>query len=399
MSQKKIVITAVNAMSSIGANFDEHSANLPGKTVPCSVKSLGMHEFDQEVPCFRIENYEPKEILGKKGLRLKDWTTKLLLGTCETGFKETLESFDVDSRPGICVGTAFGSVQSIGDFLSDSIENGVNSVNPQLFANTVINSPTGYANIRYDIQTLSATVSTGFNAGLDAITYAHDRIFSGYNSALLAGGLDEVSYYTIIGMMRSGMYSKSGSMQPFGIESDGYIMGEGCALFMIESEESAKSRGAQIICEIAGIGTTFDFNEANAGYSTTGDGARRAMTNACDMAGISTADVSFVASSANGNKAGDTMELNAIRETFGDAPVAAYKIKTGECYGASPAINTACAIADMKQNRISGTNADYSVSEGLNIAVNTIENQTSEYVLVNSFSCEGNCSSLLLKNV
>ena len=169
---KRIVITQVTTINAIGTSFTQTEECLHNPPQLTPVQSFQFHHLSQPVDCYRIRNLDPKEILGKKGLRNKDWATRLLLCALQSGFYPLLEETPEEQRPGLCIGTAFGSVESIGDFLSDSIENGVNSVNPQEFANTVINSPTGNANIRYGLRNLSSTVATGFNASLDAIIYA-----------------------------------------------------------------------------------------------------------------------------------------------------------------------------------------------------------------------------------
>ena len=270
---------------------------------------------------------------------------------------------------------------------------GVNHVNPQLFANTVINSPTGNANIRFTVRSLSTTIATGFNAGLDAIIYACDYIKNGYLEAILTGGIEEVSYYGLVGLLRSGALSKGAAVRPFASDADGTVAGEGCALFMLETEESARSRGATVIAQIAGTGSTFDPD----GFDGDGEACGRAMSMACDMAGIEPARAGFIAASANGNRAGDRTEAAAIRKIFGDTPVAAYKTKTGECYGASPAITLACALADMKNGRITGTGTTYQPVSGINLVSQT-RKAAVEYVVVNACSCDGNNSCVVLKN-
>ena len=399
MNDTKLVITGVSSISALGIGYEAMAAGLVTTPERSSVQAFEFHELAAETPCYRVTGFEPAEILGKKGLRTKDHATKLLLATMELGFKERFASETIETRPGIVVGTSFGSVQSIGDFLSDSIVNGVNAVNPMHFANTVINSPTGNANIRYEVKQLSTTVSTGFNAGIDALIYSCDHIRSGYLPALVAGGLEEISYYILAGMERSGMLSPSGELRPFAPDADGTVMGEGCALFLIETEESAQARGAAIIAEVAGYCNAFDPGDGTPGFNPEGEGARFSISEALAMAGIEPAQIGFIASGGCGIPAGDTMESMVLAETFGDTPVTAYKIKTGECYGASGALSCACALADMKRNRISGTGSSYAVSNALNLVSETVENRETEYALVTLFSCEGNCSSLIIKNI
>ncbi len=399
MSDTKLVITGVNSMCSLGNDFDALKANLASIPETTPVKSFDFHECDRELPCYRINGFEPKVILGKKGLRTKDLATKVLLATFETAFKERLENELEETRAGIAVGTAFGSVQSIGDFLSDSIVNGVNAVNPMLFANTVINSPIGNANIRYGVKTLSTTMSTGFNASMDSIIYAADYLRRGYHTAIIAGGIEEISYYTLLGLERSGALSKSNNMKPFSAEGDGFITGEGAGLFYIETEEEAKKQGHTIIAEIAGYSNAYDPNNSTIGYNPEGEGARYTVEQALSMAGVDASDIDFISSDANGSQNGDAMEASIISTLFKDTPVTAYKSKVGECYGASTALSTACAIADMKNNTLSGTGTSYETLNKINLVSETVNDKKSNYALVTSFSCDGNCGSLIIKNV
>ena len=398
MQSRKIVITEVGTISTLGIGFNNLSdamVQVPAKT---TVKDYEFHQFNKDIPVFLVHDFDPVAILGKKGLRTKDNSTKILLGTFESGFKTLMENSDDQNRPGICVGTAFGSIQSIGDFLSDSIVNGVNNVNPQAFANTVINSPTGNANIRYSSRNLSSTISTGFNSGMDAIIYAADYIRRGYINSIIAGGLEEVSYYSLLGLERTGILSQTGNTRAFAEDSDGVVMGEGCALFMVETEESALARGATILAEISGTGSAFDTEAAQNGVSN-GEAGSHAIKAACTEASIDPDAIDFVASGANGNVRSDRFESAAIKSVFSsEKPVTAYKMFTGECYGASGALNIMCALSDLKKGRISGTNSVYKAMNDIPLVFNTIQKE-SNFALVTSFSCDGNCSAVILKNV
>ncbi|MBD3242467.1 MAG: hypothetical protein GF331_17895 [Chitinivibrionales bacterium] len=395
MTTNKTVITGVNALSALGTGYDALSANLGTAPAVTAQQEYEFHSLDTALPAYRIPDYDPVAVLGKKGLRTKDWPTKLLLGTIEQAFKDILESADPESKPGLCIGTAFGSVQSIGDFLSDSIVNGVNAVNPMKFGNTVINAPTGNANIRFGIRSLSSTVASGYNASMDALVYATDHIRCGYLESILVGGLEEVSYYGLVGLLRSGVLSKAGVSRPFAADGDGLVMGEGCAVCLLESADAATARGATVLAEIAGTAATFDRGSAG-GFNPHAAGALAAVKMACEDAGIAPSDIGFVAANANGLRPADAMEATVLRELLPDTPVVAYKSRIGECYGASSALVTACALADMAHGTVTGIPAEYNVMEGLDLVVDrrTID---AEYVLVNSYSCDGNCGSIVLK--
>ncbi len=391
MAHEKIVITGMHAMSALGAGPEAMGAAMAeNRPATATVRAWEFHELDRECTCYRVPDFDPVAVLGKKGLRGKDLATKLLMAVVEQGFRPLLDSCGPDALPGLCVGTAFGSVQSIGDFLSDSIVNGVNAVNPVLFGNTVINSATGNTNIRFAIRDLSATISTGYNSGLDAIVYAADHIRCGHARMVLAGGLEEVGYYLLVGMDRSGVLSSGTRCRPFAPDSDGCVAGEGCAMFVVESESSARERGAAVIAEIAGSGVVFDPSPGSH------SGARAAIEEACEMAHVATDRIGFVAAAASGVSETDSLEAAVLRDMMPETPVAAYKALTGECYGASPALSVACALIDMRADRLSGAGGSYAAREGVNLVQNTTR-LTSEYVLVNAFSCDGNRGCLILR--
>ncbi len=397
MTTNKTVITGVNAISALGTGYDALTDKLSSTPAATSVKEYEFHSFEQDIPALRIPDYDPIAVLGKKKLRTKDWSTKLLMGTIEQTFKDVLESAVPEEKPGLCVGTAFGSVQSIGDFLSDSIVNGVNAVNPMKFGNTVINAPTGNANIRYNVRSLSSTIASGHNASMDALVYTTDHVRCGYLDSVLVGGLEEVSYYGLAGLLRSGVLSTSGLSRPFASDGDGFVMGEGCAIFMLESAEAAAARGATVLAEIVGTAATFDRGGAG-GYNPEATGAIAAARMACEDAGITPADIGFVAAGANGLVHADAMEARMLRELLPNTPVVAYKSRIGECYGASTALVTACALADLTTGTITGVPAEYGVMDGLDLVTDR-RSREAEYVLVNSYSCDGNCGSIVLKNI
>jgi len=216
---------------------------------------------------------------------------------------------------------------------------------------------------------------------------------------IIAGGLEEISYYSLLGCMRSGILSAGGAVRPFAADSDGIVMGEGCALFMLESAESAQRRGAQILAEIAGCANGFDPAAARREQSD-GTVYRMVVESACEQAQIEPEAIDMVASGAGGNRVSDTLEATAIASVFGsDKPVTAYKAFTGECYGASGALNTLCAIADMNAGHASGIPYEPYAGIGRIKPLFGRTNMSLDHVLVSSCACDGNCSAIILKKV
>lgn len=395
MEEKKVVISEIGTLSVLGTTLESVGNSLLSPPKPVEFQTTDFHSFDKPITCFTLKDFDTVSILGKKGMRNRDNITKIVMCAAELGFKNYMESLPEEERPGFCIGTSLGGLQSIGDFLSDSIVNGVNAVNPQSFANTVINAPTGNLNIRYGARNLSTTISTGFNSSLDAIIYTYDFIRKGYFNAIITGGVEEISYYSLLGFMRSNLLATTCKATPFSEKSDGIVAGEGCTLFLIETIDSALKRGAKIYAEVAGCASGFnpDIKSSNSIF-------KKVIEEACQQAGINQGDVNLVASSGSGNRFSDLLEAEGIVETFGtDIPVTAYKYFSGECYGASGAINMLCTISDMQNNRISGIREEkYSTNKGINLIFGTVPAEIT-YAVVTSYSCDGNCCAVVLKKI
>jgi len=256
---------------------------------------------------------------------------------------------------------------------------------------TVINSPGGNANIRFDLPHLSATMAGGFDSGLEGIMYASDHIKNGYGNSLLTAGLEEASVYQFLGSERDGYLSTTDEMKPFGKESNGFVLGEGVAVALLESQEHASQRGAKVLATIEGYASGFD---------APGDGsvAEQVINLALENAGITASDISFIVSDANGLAKVDTLRLTAIKNSVGSqTPVTCYKTVFGETWGAAGMLDLAGALADMQEKRISPIQGSYVAMDGINL-VREEQKLVSEYVLLTSLTSEGNCSAVVIKN-
>ena len=396
---KTAVITKINTLCSLGIGFDALKENIAKEIIPTKIKSFEMFDLPSEQYIYTIPNYEPKDILGKKGLRTLDKATKILMSAIETGFKEFLDAIPEDDRPGLMVGTAFGSVESIGNFITDSIRFGVDAVNPGLFGNTVINSPAGNANIRYNLKNLSGTMTTGLTSGLEGLIYTCDHILQGYLPSILYAGLEEASSYQYAAGITEKCFAPDEKIRPFAQSSLGYILGEGAGMLLVESKSFAQKNNREIIAEISGYASGFDPNGGNFGYNPEGVVAEYVIREALQKAKITPEDIAFVSASANGTD-GDLAEAKAISRIFGDkTPVACYKQKFGEAWGASGALSVAAAIADLQKKKVSPIYTDgYSKIDGINLVRKQELAIEKDHALVLSLAPDGNCAAVVIKN-
>jgi 3-oxoacyl-[acyl-carrier-protein] synthase II len=293
----------------------------------------------------------------------------------------------------------FGSMHSIVSFDWSGVTEGPSYVNPMEFPNTVINSGSGQAAIRYRLRGLNSSVCSGLASGLYALNYAAECLRFGRAEVLLAGGAEELCDESMQGFLKTGVASPSGSALPFDAARDGTVPGEGCALWLLESEESAAARGASPRVEICGFGARQEARSIQQ-YSPKAEGATEAIQMALAASAIEPEQVACVVSSANGSRAGDAMEAAALRNVFGQRldllPVYAPKAALGEALGASGAFGAMAAGLALERQTLPPTTGSRRADYGVCISSEP-QRLDGEYALVNAFSCDGNCAALVLR--
>jgi 3-oxoacyl-[acyl-carrier-protein] synthase II len=356
----KAVITGVGVLSPIGIGCSQYWEGLfRGETgfKPISLfdtSSLSVH-IAGEV------DFDPVQFLGKKGLRTLDRSTRLIssaakLAIDDTGLQITEEN---THRIGVCVGTTFGSLHSISQFDREGLIEGPKLVNPSHFPNTVINSPASQVSIRFKIKGFNTTISTGFCASLDAISYAADFIRLNRADIVLAGGVEELCEETFLGFHNleclSGSDGSAPLCCPFDARRNGIILSEGAALLVLENEEHALKRDAHIIAEVLGYGNAFD-PSADRYFNHHGRGLRNAITFALDGASLGPEGIGYISAGANSTRGLDRMETEVIKEVFGEKarniPVSAIKSMIGESFSASGALSLSAAVGAIKERFI-----------------------------------------------
>lgn len=200
-----------------------------------------------------VSHFEPEQYLGPKGLRTLDRTTLLSLVAAKLAIDDARLEITDDNRNdiGVVLGSTMGSVHSISEFDRVGLREGPRYVNPALFPNAVINSPASQVAIRFKLRGLNSTISTGFTASLDAISYAVDMLRLGRVTTLLVGGVEELCLETFLGFYKLGFLATSQNghppaYKPFAEDRCGALLGEGAVFVVLELLEDAAARGATI---------------------------------------------------------------------------------------------------------------------------------------------------------
>jgi 3-oxoacyl-[acyl-carrier-protein] synthase II len=397
----RVVVTGVGVISSIGAGIEEFERNLYAGGSGIGPSPL----LGETAIAAEVRNFNPQPWLGNKGIRVLDRSARLLcvaaqMALSSTGLQQQ-EAGEGDPNLGLVCGTMFGSVHSITSFDWSGVTDGPAYVNPMEFPNTVINSPAGQAAIKHKLRGVNSTISAGLVSGLYAIHYAAEFLTFGRATALLAGGVEELCEESYLSFRKVGVISERGCPQPFGTDRDGTVLGEGSALWMLETADSAQARGATALLEICGFGAAHDAHNIQA-YSVRAGGATSAIRQALSAAGIGPDAIGCVIAGASGSRAGDEMEAHALRHVFGprleQIPICAPKAAFGEALGASGALCAITAGLALGKRSLPPTSGFLSAGQGLRLSSGQ-QNMDGEYALVNCFGCDGNNAALVLKGL
>jgi 3-oxoacyl-[acyl-carrier-protein] synthase II len=408
MSPMRFVITGVGVLSSNGIGIDSFSTSLCEGVSGVKPVSLFDTALLKATQAGEIADFHPEEIIGSKGLRILDRSTKLINCAAQLALTDAHLTVNDDnsSLTGVIVATTLGSLKSIMDFDKDALVDGPRYVNPAHFPNTVINSPASQVAIRFQIRGLNATIATGFTASLDALAYALTCMKLGRIKIALVGGVEELCQQTYLGFYKAGLLAgaKEGSLEascPFDKRRNGIIFGEGASIAVVEELESARKRGATIVAEVSGVGRACEPGAVHT-FSVRPTSLKRAMEQAIKEAGIGKEEIDYVSAAANSTRIVDSSETQALKETLcadrTKVAVSSIKSMVGECYSASGALQVAGGVSAIQKQIVPAT-INYRVVDpscDLSYVVNKSQRQPVRHVLINSVGLGGLSSSVIL---
>jgi 3-oxoacyl-[acyl-carrier-protein] synthase II len=408
ISRKRIVITGIGVISPIGIGKDQYWQGLfEGRSGIRPITLFDTSDLKVKVGG-EITEFNPKEFLNGKGLRILDRATTLLNSATKLALEDA--QVEIDERNtrqiGVAVGTTFGSLRSISEFDKKSIIAGPRYVNPSTFPNTVINSPAGQVAIRFHIKGFNTTISTGMCSGLDALEYAVDFIKLNRTKIVVIGTVEEMCIQTFLGFYKlnylSGLNGKPGPIScPFDKRRNGIVFSEGSASILLEDLESARQRKATIYAEILGTGSSFDPFKIHR-YNPKGIGMQESMQSALQDANLRPKDINCIFANANSTQDADRIETEAIKGVFGEyaknIPITAIKSMVGETFSASGGLTVIAALGSINQDFIPPT-INYQEKDpdcDLDYVPNKTKTQEVKKVMINSFGPNGANTSLII---
>lgn len=406
--RNRVVITGVGVVSSLGdSSITLQSSLCCGRNAIKPVElfsTTGLRcPLGGEIPSFEAQKY-----LGRRNLRPLDRTSRLVASAAQlaledSGWSELMRS---NEEVGLVLGTMFCSVHTISEFDRRALEAGPAYASPMDFSNTVINAAAGQTAIVHNLRGLNSTISTGATSGLQAIAYATDVIRSGRAKAILAGGADELCFESFYGFDRAGLLCRSDHATgdfpiPFDKRRNGFALGEGAALLMLEDATFAAERGAQMLGEIAGYGCSYDCSHGDDDGSAVAAIAfaiRRALYDSFSLPH----EIDCLSASANGSYVGDRREAQGVFAGLNGQtrklPVTAIKSMLGEALGASGPLQAVALLETIRDGVLPGIQSLQEVDEdfALDLAGPASREIDVQAGLINSCGFDGHCCSLVL---
>lgn len=360
--ERRVAITGIGVISPIGNGKKEFFDSLyNGRSGIDIIHGFDVSRYSSKTGG-EVKKFDAECFLGQKGLRYLNKPSKFISAASKLALSDANIIIDNsnEKKAGLITGSTYGSLQSVSTFYKEALNEGYRYVNPMLFPNTMLTTPSSYASIYTNIKGINRTISNGETSGLDAVIYAYNLIKTDIVDICLAGGTEEISeelfdiyYYNKLLSNSHPDYIGEEICAPYDKRRNGTILGEGSGVVVLEDLEHAKKRNAHIYAEVVGTGSFYETPEAR--IKKDGYGIKKAIKIALDEAGLSVDSVDFVVSTANSDINLDRIESAAINEIFKSntkLKINSIKSYIGETIGASGGMQLCSGMFSMNENSI-----------------------------------------------
>jgi 3-oxoacyl-[acyl-carrier-protein] synthase II len=407
---RRVVVTGVGLVSPVGmgtqANWDALCAGTSG---------IGpITRFDAAAFSTRfageVKNFDPLQFIEKKELKKMDIFIQFAVAASQFAMDDAKLTIDAALAPriGVFIGSGIGGFTTIEEQHSAYLEGGPRKISPFFIPSAIINLAAGQVSIRFGAKGPNLATCTACTASAHSIGDSFEIIKRGAADAMITGGAEAAVCHMGIGgfaalralSQRNDAPEKAS--RPFDKDRDGFVLGEGAGMLILEELEMAKRRGAQIYAEIVGYGMSGDAYHMTAPVED-GDGAARVMQAALDRAGVGPEVVNYINAHGTSTPHNDRIETTAIKRTFGDhaykLAISSTKSMTGHLLGAAGGLEAGITALSVKHQMAAPTINLDAPDEGcdLDYVPNRSRAMTIDYALSNSFGFGGTNGALLFK--
>lgn len=411
MDKRRVVVTGIGAVTPIGNDAETSWENAKkGVNGVAKMTRLNPDDFPVKIAA-ELKDFDVEKYLEKKEARKMDRFTHYAIASAEMAVQDSgLVIYDSNAnRVGVWIGSGIGGMETFETQYEIFLNRGHRRVSPFFVPMMIPDMGSGQVSIRFGAKGINSTTVTACATATNSIGDAFKVIERGDADAMITGGAEApITKMSLAGFTANKALSLNPdpetACRPFDKDRDGFIIGEGAGIVILEEYEHAKARGAKIYAEIVGYGATGDAYHITA-PAPNGEGAARAMKMAIDDAGLTPDKVDYINAHGTSTPYNDEYETQAIKTVFGDhakkLAISSTKSMTGHTLGASGGIEAIFALLTIRDNIIAPTihlknqdevcDLDYVPNEAREANVNV--------VISNSFGFGGHNATLVFKRI
>lgn len=408
--RRRVAVTGVGLVSPLGVGTEATWDGLMASRVGIGpITRFDASGYECRI-AGEVHGFDPLDYLEKKDVKKSDTFIHYAIAASDFAVRDAGLEITEESSPrvGVIIGSGIGGLPLIEAMHNVLLERGPDRISPFFIPGLIVNMAAGQVSIRYGARGPNESPCTACTTGLHAIGDAYRKIQHGYADAMIAGGTEAViSPLSIGGFSAMRALSKRNdeperASRPWDKDRDGFIMGEGAGLVVLEELEQARRRGAPIYAEVVGYGMSADAYHISAPHPE-GDGAVQVMRAALEDAALEPEAVGYINAHGTSTELGDLSEVKAIRRVFGDhaydLAVSSTKSSTGHLLGAAGGLETGILALALKHQKLPATVNLDQPGEGcdLDFVPHHPRDADLEYGLTNSFGFGGTNGALILR--
>lgn len=409
MNDRRVVVTGIGAVTPVGNDAETMWKNIAtGNSGIDFITKVNKEEFPVHVAA-EVKDFDPKQYIDKKDARKMDHFTQYAVAAAKMAVADARLTINEDNadRVGVWIGCGIGGMQTYEDQVRKFINKGYKRVSPFFVPMLIPDMAAGQVSIQLGAKGINSCTVTACASGTNSIGDAFRAVQRGDVDYIITGGTES----PITNMAFAGFSSMKALSQnddpnkasrPFDQNRDGFVMGEGCGLLVLETLESALDRGAYIYGEIIGYGSTGDAYHITA-PAQDGAGAARAMQQALTDAGITAADVDYINAHGTSTQLNDAYETTAIKDVFQEhakkLAVSSTKSMTGHLLGGAGGVEAVISVKAIDDGLIPPT-INYETPDpecDLDYVPNEARQQDLRIVMSNSLGFGGHNATLIFK--
>jgi len=413
MSRRRVAVTGLGIVSPVGSTIDTAWANISaGKSGISKIDCFDASEFSVQI-AGQTRDFVVDDYLSKKEQRKMDPFIHYGIGAGiqaieDAGFEVTEENAD---RIGVAIGSGIGGLPGIEKSNQAYLKGGPKKISPFFVPSNIINMVSGNLSIMKGFRGPNISIVSACTTGTHNIGDAARMIMYGDADIMIAGGAEMATCPLGIGgfaaakaLCSSHNDDPETASRPFDLNRDGFVLGDGAGVVVLEEFESAKARNANIYCELVGYGMSSDAYHMTS-PAEGGSGGAKCMKNALADAGLNLTDVNYINAHGTSTPAGDVAETEGIKNTFGDhvknVAVSSTKSMTGHLLGAAGGVEAVFSILAVNKNTLPPT-INYDTPDpkcDLDYVPNEARNADVNVALSNSFGFGGTNGTVVFKSV